>query len=120
MGRSLTDAEKDTILALAEKGYGAKRIANRIGRHEGGVQWFLYRMGLRAPGYGNSQPHVRSNGRAVKPFGPEEDAAIVAMRVEGASIVAIARQITADFGHSRSPDTVRNRLTMLAAREEAA
>ncbi|MCJ2067823.1 hypothetical protein MKK75_03200 [Methylobacterium sp. J-030] len=120
MGRPLTEPEKDAILALAEKGYGAKRIGTIIQRHEGAVQWFLYRMGLRAPGYGNSQSHVRSNGRAVKPFSPEEDAALVALRVEGLRIAEIARRITEAFGHPRSPDTVRNRLTMLAAREEAA
>jgi len=118
--RPLTEAEKDAITTLAEKGYGAKRISTLIQRHESAVQWFLYRTGLRAPGYGNSQPHVRSNGRAVKPFGPAEDAALVEMRIEGLGIAEIARRVTKAFGHPRSPDTVRNRLTMLAAREEAA
>lgn len=118
--RQLTTAEKDAITDLAEKGYGAKRISAIIQRHESAVQWFLYRTGLRAPRYGNSQPHVRSNGRPVKPFSPEEDATIVAMRVEGASIGQIADHVTRAFGHPRSRDTIRNRLTMLAAREEAA
>ena len=118
--RPLTTAEKDAITDLAEKGYGAKRISTIVQRHESAVQWFLYRTGLRAPGYGNSQPHVRSNGRPVKPFGPEEDAALIAMRVDGVGIAEIARRITEAFGHPRNPDTVRNRLTMLAAREEAA
>ena len=118
--RHLSPAEQDSITALAEKGWGAKRISSVVGRHESAVQWFLYRTGLRAPAYGNSVAHVRANGRPVKPFSPAEDEIIQDLRLDGVAVAEIARRITAAFGHPRSTCTVRNRLVMLAAREETA
>ena len=115
----LSPADHDAIIALAEEGLGSGRIARQLGLHQGAVQWFMYRTGLRAPGYGNSRAHVRRNGRPVKPFSPEEDKAIVDMRLAGAGTAEIARRVTADFGHPRSKCTVANRLVMLASREEA-
>ena len=115
----LTQDEQDRITELAERGFGSTRIAREVLRDSSTVQWFLYRTGLRAPGYGNSKAHVRSNGRPVKPFTPEEDAFITDLRLRDLGPKEIARRTTEKFEHPRSKCTVANRLVMLAAREEA-
>lgn len=107
------------IFELAERGWAASRIARDLRKHPSTVQWFMYRSGLKAPEYRKTEPYYRG-GRLVVPFSPEEDAFIVALRVQDYSPRKIAELASKRFGHDRNNHTVRCRLVMLAAREDAA
>lgn len=113
----LSEADKERIHDLSGDGWKAGRIARELRKHPSTVQWFMYRQGLAAPTYG--RPTYKRGDRVVRPFSPEEDAAIEAMRIDGQPPTAIARQVSQRFGTARSSHTVACRLVMLAAREVA-
>ncbi|TIL34270.1 hypothetical protein [Mesorhizobium sp.] len=115
-GLSASDHER--IHELAARGWKSSRIAREIEKHPGTVQWFMYRTGLKAPEYGRTKSSFR-NGREIKPFTPEEDAFITALRLQNYGPTKIADMATKRFGHPRSNHTVACRLVMLAAREDA-
>lgn len=112
----LSEEDHDKIFELASHGLKARAIARKLRKHPSTVAWFMYRTGLKVPRYA-SRAFMRC-GRLVKPFTPEEDAFIVARRLEGLGPTAIARMATERFGHPRNMWTIANRLTMLAARDE--
>lgn len=112
----LTEADHERIFALADEGWKSPRIARAILKHPSTVQWFMYRHGLKAPAYGMG-PCMRG-GRLVMPFTPEEDAFVLALRVQDYSPRQIADLATKRFGHPRNHHTVACRLVMLAARED--
>ena len=115
----LTPAHHDQIFELAERGWKATRIARKLRKHPGTVQWFMYRHGLKAP-VSPSEPRAYTrNGRTVKLFMPEEDAFIESLRAAGKGPTEIARLATERFGHPRNMHTIACRLVMLAAREVA-
>ncbi|MGX9145887.1 hypothetical protein [Mesorhizobium sp. 128a] len=116
-GLSADDHER--IHELAARGWKSTRIAREIEKHPGTVQWFMYRHGLKAPSYGRTKSSFR-NGREVKPFSPEEDAFITALRVQDYTPKQIADLSTRRFGHQRSNHTIACRLVMLAARDDGA
>lgn len=116
-GLSVSDHER--IHELAGRGWKSSRIAREIEKHPATVQWFMYRSGLKAPAYGRTKSSFR-NGREVKPFSPEEDAFITALRLQNYGPKKIADLATNRFGHPRSNHTIACRLVMLAAREDAA
>lgn len=105
------------IFDLAERGWKSHRIAREIEKHPSTVQWFMYRNGLKAPGYPRQTASIR-NGRVLKPFTPEEDAFITALRIQGFGPTKIADLTTKRFGHPRSFHTIACRLVMLAARDD--
>lgn len=115
-GLSSTDHER--IFDLADKGWKAPRIARDIRKDSGTVQWFMYRHGLAAPRYHNTEPYMRG-GRLVTPFDRAEDDFITAQRIVGHAPTKIADLANAEFGRNRSKHTISCRLVMLAAREEA-
>ncbi|MEX3008971.1 helix-turn-helix domain-containing protein [Hoeflea sp. TYP-13] len=112
----LTDADHERIHELAERGWASTRIAREIEKHPSTVLWFMYRSGLRAPKDKGLKPYCRG-GKMVYHYPPEEDEFITALRIANASLIEIARKCTERFGWPRSPHSVQNRLTMLAARE---
>lgn len=114
----LSKLDHDKIFALAARGWKSSRIAAALEKHPSTVQWFMYRNGLKAPEYRSSKPYIR-NGRLVAPFSPEEDAYIVALRVQGFGPLKISELATKRFGNVRNFHTVACRLVMLAAREDA-
>ena len=113
----LSPEDHAEIFKLAERGWRSTRIAREIEKHPSTVQWFMYRNGLKAPGYQRRTTSTR-NGRVVKPFTPDEDAFITALRLQGLSPKKIAELTTERFGHPRSGPTVAHRLIMLAARDD--
>jgi hypothetical protein len=113
----LGPVERDRIFALAKKGLKGHKIARELRKHPATVRWFMYRNGLLAPKhYG---PPTLRGGKIVKPFTPEEDAFITALRVQSFGPTEIARLTTKRFGHPRTLHVVSQRLVMLAAREDA-
>jgi len=114
----LSERDKDVIAAEFERGRKAHTIAREIRKHPSTVQWFLYREGLQGPRYGSLKPY-RRGGRWVTPFSPEEDAFIVALRLEGLGPTQIARRASARFDTQRNMHTIQCRLVMLAARDTA-
>ena len=115
----LAPEDHERIFALAERGWKSTRIAREIEKHPSTVQWFMYRHGLKAPLYRRDPlKPVTRGGRIVKPFPPEEDAFITALRVQGFGPRKIAELATKRFGHPRNHHTIACRLVMLAARED--
>lgn len=117
----LSEADREQIFALAEKGLKSGPIARWLEKHPATVRWFMYRHGLVQPILGRqSMPSDRPNAAGRKGYTAEEDAHLLALRVEGLGPTVIARRMTARFGHPRSMHGVSVRLTMLAAREDDA
>jgi|SRR5579859_4152091 len=117
----LTDADRTQIEVLAEKGLSSGQIAQRLRRHQSTVQWFMYRNGLVAPKplpEGRRLTYTR-NGRTVTRYSQEEDAFIQALRLQGFNIPKIAELSSKRFNIDRKHHSVRCRLIMLAAREDA-
>lgn len=111
----LSDDDRDRIHELFEEGLGPNRIARKLQKHPSTVSWFMYRQGLVRGEGGPGRAYMR-NGRPVRPFTAEEDAKMLALRLEGMGI----RQITRALGTNRRPESVSIRLAMLAAREDMA
>src|SRR5579883_1654523 len=101
---------------LAAKRYSRGRIAQLMDRHPSTIEHAMVRHGLHSPRELRQKPYVRK-GIEVRPFTAEEDFYCETLRVAGHSYSAIARAMTARFGHRRSPNTISMRLVQLAARE---
>lgn len=114
----LAAADHERIHALAESGTKPTRIAQLISKHPSTVRFYMYRQGLCVP-TGSRQPAYLRNGVPVRPFSPEEDAMMVDLRRQSLSSHVIATRLGERFGYTRSPHTIRIRLAMLAAAEDA-
>lgn len=116
-GRLSTDEEAE-IISLAERRFSPGRVAQKLNRHPGTINFAFHRLGLR-----ELKPakfaYVR-NGVEVRSFSPEEDAWITALRVQGYTTTAIAEMGAKRWGHPRTAATINMRLTMLANRSDAA
>jgi DNA-binding CsgD family transcriptional regulator len=111
-------AEMEQIASMAERGLGPGQIAARLNRHPGTVNYAMHRLGYRKL-VRRTTTYVR-NGVVVKPFSEAEDQLVTDLRERGLSVCKIAEQVTASFGHTRSPHTINVRLIMLASAAEAA
>jgi AraC-like DNA-binding protein len=114
----LTDEDHDRIHELAAKGLKCGQIAQRLGRHQSTVQWYMYSEGLQAPtpaAEGTVLTYKRGD-HTVNRFSAEEDAFIETLRIEGVPISEIADRSSQRFGINRKHHSVRCRLIMLAAR----
>lgn len=114
----LSTADHDSIFELAGRGWRPTRIARRLLKHPSTVYWFMLRHALVAPGPSRAKPYRRGETLVV-PYTPEEDAFIVALRVQRYRLDEIARLVAARFGTRRKPHSLFVRLVMLAAREDA-
>lgn len=123
----LSDDEKATIAALAERHPNPHRIAGILNRHPATINWHMLSYGLieRQPQY-LSKAYVR-RGQVVHPWTPEHDRRLTALQLEheksaastAAAYRATAEAITKEFGITRTAHTCRVRLTILAAAENA-
>lgn len=112
-----SQAERDMIADLVDEGLTASQIARRLNRHPGSVNGQIALQSLRAP-MPRAFCYMR-NGALVRSFSAEEDAFMVALRVQQFTITKIAEMCTKRFGHPRRPHAVNMRLRQLAAREES-
>lgn len=117
----LTDQDRERIEELATSGLKAGRIAQLIKKHPATVSGYMYKTGLKAPGPAPlvAKVYVR-NGITVRQFCAEEDAFIEALRIQDFHLKKIAELVSKRFGAQRTEHSIRVRLIMLAAREEAA
>jgi hypothetical protein len=107
------------IFELAERGWTPSRIARRLQKHPATVYWFMLTKALVAPKRQNHKSYQRG-GRTVRPFSPDEDVFITALRVQEFSFQSIADAVNKRFATERSAHGIHVRLVMLAAKEEAA
>lgn len=114
----LSEIEETAIAAFAEKGWTAGRIARRLDRHPGTINFALHRLGLKAP-VARAVSYTRASGSAVRSFAPDEDAFIEALRIQGFTLQRIAEIAAKRTGHQRTAATIGIRLKMLANRAEA-
>ena len=114
----LTDADREQIFALAERGLRCGPIARRLEKHPATVRWFMYRNGLVQPLRRHAMPVDRPNASGRKGYTAEEDAFLLELREADVDLRVIAQRMTERFGHPRSRHGVEVRLTMLAARED--
>ena len=116
----LSKADHDLITFYAERGWSAKRIAEKIAKHPSTVLWFMYQSGLQAPKQRDEGRSYFRNGREVRTFSSAEDAFISQLRAEGLGFEEIARRVSAEFGYERVAHSIHNRLVMLANLDEVA
>jgi DNA-binding NarL/FixJ family response regulator len=120
MGRpKVTDAQIDRMTELREAGRSIPWIARRLDLKAGTVDYHLRRLGVFPPGRKPPVPRRSSggywrHGAEVRYFTPAEDAALLALRLDGQSLSGIARQL------GRKPNCVRARLVALANRDQLA
>jgi IS30 family transposase len=114
----LSEADREQIFALADKGMKCGPIARRIEKHPATVRWFMYRNGLAQPVRRKSIPTAHPDARGRKGYSPEEDAALLEMRSAGIDLRVIAERMTERFGHRRTRHGVEVRLIMLAASDD--
>lgn len=115
----MTESDHRRIEELAEKKFSVTRIAQLIDRHPSTVQWYMYSNGLRAPKK-LEQPMTYMRGSIrVHRFTDEEDVFIEALRIQGFTPAEIASAASNRFGTARKHHSIRCRLKMLAAREDA-
>ncbi len=114
----LSEQDRDRVHALADKGWGSSRIARAISKHPSTVYWFMCCDGLIAVRQVDLPKVYARGGRVVRRFGREEDAFIVALRLQGYSARAIAELASKRFGYTRQPHSVTVRLVMLAALDD--
>ena len=120
----MTEAEKAEIDRLAEtlRNPSPGRIALRLNRHSSTVTWYMLTRGLlqRAPRRA-SGPYER-RGKMVYPYSPEQDARLTELlsapadyRSAHARYIAVAAQMTEEFGILRDHHSVKVRAVQLAA-----
>jgi hypothetical protein len=97
-------------------------ITRRLNRHISTVTWHMLTRGLleRAPGPGATEPYERGAGVWVYPWTVSEDERLLELRIVGASLSAIAKTLSAEFGTNRDYHKVRTRSIILAARPDEA
>lgn len=114
----VTDDQKQFIFERREAGWSCPRIGRRIGIHAETVAWHCLAMGVLKAGrpraVRSSTRVVLRNGRAVRPFLPEDDSRLLALEAEGLSVAELSRRL------GRQTSSVRNRLMTLAIRDEVA
>lgn len=119
----LSDADRERIRELADKGWKSSRIARSIEKNSGTVYWFMLRHGLVERDSLRVQKPAKAykrGGRWVHPYCREEDACIEALRVQGFSLKQIADHATKRFGKPRTAHGIMVRLTILSAGEATA
>jgi hypothetical protein len=122
--RTLSDAQIDEMCTLREDGW----TINQIARHftdagtpisPSAIDWQCMSFGADAPPQKRGictqpvEPYGRG-GHVVRPFTPEEDALLVALRSQGVRVCDIMRRT------GRPPNSIRARLLTLARREARA
>ncbi len=112
----LSKDELAEIDRLGAKGWSPGRIANRLERHPGTVNYAMHRLGHRKL-VRRTTSYVR-NGVLVVPFSEAEDQMLEKLRGEGLTTTRIAHILGDSFGHPRSAHTVNMRLVMLASGAE--
>jgi IS30 family transposase len=113
----MTVAEKTAIEDLADQGWKAARIAQRLNRHPGTVSHHMTVNGFRLVIMRPLKPYVR-NGSTVVSFTKVEDTFIEERALAGLKNRQICAEIYRRFGHTRSPHTIAYRLRMIAATAE--
>lgn len=119
--RGLSDVDRREIerLALAMTKPTPAKIARKIGRHVGTVNWFMIRQGLvdRTISYSDGKLSYMQGGRLVHRYTRQHDERICELRRDGKNARQIAEAVTTEFGIKRSPHSIDVRLTMLGAYE---
>lgn len=116
----LTDKDKARIEQLAAQGMKSATIAKTIRRAKGTVTWYMYTAGLLAPKSASTASSYVRRGRTVHRYTADEDTLITTLRLQNFSLETIADQCSKRFGTNRTPHSIKVRLIMLAAREDAA
>lgn len=115
-GVPLTEGQKTQIINLVTlKGWKVPaRIARKVGRKAGTVEWFMLRNGLinRAPI--RRYTYMR-NGVEIKPFSEIEDVRLSELRSQGLSYSKVAEVLSVEFKYKRRWHSIRSRVARLAA-----
>lgn len=110
MRKSRFDVER--MVALREKGWGCKQLADEFECSQGAVNYHLMKHGALPP---RLEPKLfkprdtyNRNGYSVRAFTPEEDRRITEMRNKGMGVTAIGQIL------GRKHNAVAHRLNALA------
>lgn len=114
----LSVPEHQDVAAVHDRGLTSGQIAVRLNRHQGTISNELVRIGARPPQQCRTKTYRRGSS-IVKPFSPEEDIWIEALRVQGYTWAKIGELCRKRYGHARTPATIGTRLRQLAARNAA-
>jgi hypothetical protein len=119
-GGRLTNEDRKRIHDLADAGRKAPTIAREINRNASTVHWYMLTAGLAKPTSTANRPKTYTrNGRTIHLFSPEEDIFIEALRIQDYTFERIAEIANKRFGTTRSAQSIKVRLIMLAARDDA-
>jgi len=114
----LTQTERDTIEALAEKDYRCYRIAATLKRKPSCIYYHMLVRGMIEPKLVRNFTVYTRKGKEVRSFSPEEDARLEAERAKGRTFHEMAKVWRDWFGHPRCSGTLRMRCIALAAKAE--
>lgn len=117
--RRLTPEDVDRIAAMRERGLTSGQIARELDCGIKTVEWHCLKLAVDPPNpkplrlnHHLRNPVVRRGHHVVRAFTPDEDARLVALRLEGRRLADIARAL------GRKENSIRGRLMTLARREE--
>ncbi|UZE47936.1 hypothetical protein ONR75_24170 [Rhodopseudomonas sp. P2A-2r] len=117
----MTEELRDKIdeLAAAMKKPSAGKIAQQLNLKHGTVYWFMLTRGIlqKKPASYRQRAYTR-NGVTINPYSPDHDRFMLALRVEGKSMSAIAEALVEKFGIPRTSHSVSNRIIMLSAADD--
>ncbi len=117
----LSEDDQNLIDELVAGGVTETEIGRRIGRSNATVAWYLYRSGQKAaaPAPEVGAIHVRQDGRMLRRWCRAEEEFALAMRKQSHGHVAISKAIKDRFGWDRTPHSIKVRMVMVAARDDA-
>jgi DNA-binding CsgD family transcriptional regulator len=99
----------DQLIEWAEQGKSMRWIGRKLGISQSAVYYHRLKAGIKPKFQGNG-PAVNKAGK--RRFTPEEDALLVQLRMDGATLKSIARQL--NRGHS----SIFMRLQIIGAKED--
>jgi IS30 family transposase len=106
-------AEIERLVSTMKKPSPGK-IALRLNRRIGTIDWYMRTHGLIERPLQYSQKSYVRNGYRVNPYSAAEDIRLLALRRSGKNPREIADILTKEFGKRRSTGSVRVRLVLLA------
>lgn len=120
--RRITEEQLERAIALRERGWSLRRIAELIGAcSPQALSWHFLARAVDPPkpaalrvDFHLRCPVMKRGAHVMRAFTPDDDARLIELERQGATVSAIGRAL------GRKPNSIKGRLMTLARREERA